>query len=287
MIDTSMWAMSIAQGVQAGAMGKMAQEAQKAREQAEEQAKQRKITEAKASDEGVLFSPFGQEKILSIDLDKNSGDILFYTVNGIFRIITKGDFNSKKFFILRYYNSFDNKLNCHVIHLDKELQQLFPEGWNVEGQLVNGQQISFSSENIDEILNTKYIQEQIKSLEESIARDEATIQNRIKQIESEAQDKADILPTSLAGLSVLLAVPLLCFFVLAFALNHVWWAWFCFAISCALCTFCGVAAKLLFKRPHKKVPQEKLDQDSILIQTKKELQAHKAELTEYQDSIHE
>lgn len=282
MIDTSMWAMSIAQGVQAGAMGKMAQEAQEARQAAEEREKKHEIANAKASEEGMLFWPFGQEKILSVDLDKDSEDILFYTVNGIFRIITKGDFNSKKFFILRYYNSFDNKLNCHVIYLDKELQQLFPQGWNVEGQLVNGQQISFSSENIDEILNTKYIQEQIKSLEQSIARDEATIQNRIEQIESEAQDKADILPTSLAGLSVLLAVPLLCFFVLAFALNHVWWAWFCFAISCALCTFCGVAAKLLFKRPHKKVPQEKLDQDSILIQTKKELQAHKAALMEYQ-----
>lgn len=282
MIDTS-W---VIQMVQAGAVCNMAQTAQEAQQTAAEQAKQKKIAEAKASDEGILYSPFGQEKVLSIDLDKDTQDVLFYTVNGIYRISAEGDFNNKKFFILRYYNSFDDKLNCHVIHLDKELQQLFPQGWSVEGQLLNGQQISFSSTNIDKILNTKYIQEQIKFLEQSVARDEAIIQNRTETLIAEAQDKADLLPTSLVGLSVLLAVPLLCFFVLAFELNHVWWTWFCFSISCVLCAICGIFAKLLYKRPRvKEVPQEKLDQDNILIQTKKELQAHKAELIEYQKGI--
>ena len=286
MIDTSLWAMSIAQGVQAGAMGKMAQEAQEARQASEEREKKHEIANAKASEEGMLFSPFGQEKILSVDLDKESEDILFYTVNGIYRISAKSDFASKKLFVLRYFNSFNSELNCHVIHLDKELQKIFPQGWSVEGQLIDGQQISFSSSNIDDILNTKYIQEQIKSLEQSIARDETIIQNRIEQIETEAQDKADMLPISFVGLCMLFAVPTLSFFVSAFTLNHVWWSWLCFSLSCVLCAICGIVAKLLYKRPRVKVPQEKLEQDNILTQTRKQLQEHKSKLKEYQRSVH-
>lgn len=284
MYDPSLWAMSVAQGVQAGAMGKMAQEAQKAREKAEEQEKKRETAAAKASMEGILFSPFGQEKVLSVDLDRKSGEILFYTANGIYRVSAESDFAGKKLLVLRYFDSFDPKLNCHVIRLDKELQRIFPRGWSVDGQLIDGRRISFSSSNIDDVLNAKHIQEQIKSLEQSIARDEATIENRIHALTSEAQDKADMLPISLVGLCVFLSVPALSFFVLAFSLGHVWWTWLCFSLSCVLCALCGIAAKLLYKRPRVKIPQEKLEQDDILAQAKKELQAHRAELEELQGS---
>ena len=285
MYDPSLWAMSVAQGVQAYAMGKMAQEAQKAREKAEEQEKEWGTMAAKASMEGVLFSPFGQEKVLSVDLDGESGEIRFYTANGIYRVSAESDFASKKLFVLRYLDSFDPKLNCHVIRLDKELHRIFPRGWSVDVLLIDSlQRISFSSSNIDDISNTKYVQEQIKSLEQSIARDEATIENRIDALTSETQDKADTLPNSLLGLCALLAVPALSFFVLAFTLNHVWWTWLCFAASCALCALCGIAAKRLYNRPRAKAPQEKLDQDQILIQAKKELQAHRAELSELRGS---
>lgn len=286
MYDPSLWAITVAQGVQAGAMGKMAQEAQKAREKEEELEKERKTEAAKRSMEGVLFSPFGQEKVLSVGLDRKSGKILFYTPNGIYYISAESDFADKELFILRYFDSFDPKLNCHSIRLDKELQKVFPQGWSVDARLIDGRRISFSNSNIDDISNTEYIQGQIKSLEQSIARDEAAIENRIDALTSEAQNKADTLPASLSVLCVLLAALALTFFVQAFVLNHVWWTWFCFAVFCALCALCGIAAKRLYKRARAtKAPQEKLDQDQILIQAKKELQAHRGELSELRGSV--
>lgn len=286
MYDPTLGAIAVAQGVQAYAMSKTAQEAQKAREKEEELEKERKTEAAKRSMEGVLFSPFGQERILSVDLDPKSGKILFYTPNGIYRISAESDFADKELFILRYFDSFDPKLNCHSIRLDKELQKVFPQGWSVDARLIDGRRISFSSSDIDSILNTEHIQGQIKSLEQSIARDEATIENRIDALTSEAQNKADELPAFLSASCPLLAALALTFFVLAFNLNHVWWTWFCFAVFFALCALCGIAAKRLYERARAtKAPQEKLDQDQIIIQAKKELQAHRAELSELRGSV--
>lgn len=287
MYDPTLGAIAVAQGVQAYAMSKTAQEAQKAREKEEELEKERKTEAAKLSMEGVLISPFGQERILSVGLDSKSGKILFYTPNGIYYISAESDFDDKELFILRYFDSFDPKLNCHTIRLDKELQKVFPQGWSVDARLIDGRRISFSSSDIDDIIsNSEYVQGRIKSLEQSIARDEAAIENRIDALTSEAQNKADELPASLSASCMLFAALALTFFVLAFNLNHVWWTWFCFAVFCALCALCGIAAKRLYKRARAtKAPQEKLDQDQILTKAKKELQAHRAELSELQGSV--
>ena len=287
MYDPTLGAIAVAQGVQAYAMSKTAQEAHKAWEKEEKLEKERKIENAKRSMEGVLFSPFGQERVISVRLDRKSGKIRLCTCNSLYYISAESDFADKELFILRYFDSFDPKLNCHVIRLDKELQKVFPQGWSVDAlHLSDGRRISFSSSNIDDISNSEYVQGRIKSLEQSIARDEAAIENRIDALTSEAQNKADELPDFLSASCLLPAALALTFFVLAFNLNHVWWTWFCFAVFCALCALCGIAAKRLYERARAtKAPQEKLDQDQIIIQAKKELQAHRAELSELRGSV--
>lgn len=217
MYDPSLWAISIAQGVQAGAMGKMAQEEQEARKKMEEREKKLEASAAKASEEGILFSPFGQEKILSVDFDAESKDILFYTANGIYRVSAESDFADKKLFVLRYFDSFDPELNCHVIHLDEELKRIFPRGWRVEGRLIDGRKISFSSSDIDGILNNKRIrEEQIESLnaklEEELEEDIEQSNGKIGELESQ---KGRARPESLAWMVFGIAAAYLGAFLIA------------------------------------------------------------------------
>ena len=101
---------------------------------------------------GRLFLPTifngGEDEILEIELNQ---DIIIHAVHGLYRISTNSDYKTKNLFILRYFHSYSKELNCHTLRLIDELNYLFPDGWKVDGRLMNGQVCSFSSDNIDEI----------------------------------------------------------------------------------------------------------------------------------------
>ena len=274
MIDTSMWAISIAQGVQAAALGSMAQ-------QAAESAEQTKIANAKASDKGCLFLPTifnnGEDEILGIGLDKEGDhDIIIYAVNGLYRISTQSDLETKTLFILRYRNSFSKELNCHTLMLRDELVSLFPSGWKVDGQLVSGQLCSFSSDNIDEIQR----QEKKLQIERCIAKTEQQMQERIKEITPSAQSQADGLANGLVMGCAILGISSTAFIGVAFTMNQVWWAWLLFALFVAGSIACGIIAKIIgFNKPCDEI----IAKDRSMIIMKTELAKYQAELKQYEE----
>lgn len=112
---------------------------------------------------GRLFLPTifngGEDEILEIELNQ---DIIIYAVHGLYRISTNSDYKTKNLFIWRYFHSYSKELNCHTLRLIDELNCLFPDGWKVDGRLINGQVCSFSRDDIDEIK----CQEELKRDEE-------------------------------------------------------------------------------------------------------------------------
>lgn len=112
---------------------------------------------------GRLFLPTifngGEDEILEIELNQ---DIIIYAVHGLYRISTNSDYKTKNLFIWRYFHSYSKELNCHTLRLIDELNCLFPDGWKVDGRLMNGQVCSFSRDDIDEIK----CQEELKRDEE-------------------------------------------------------------------------------------------------------------------------
>ena len=113
---------------------------------------------------GRLFLPTifngGEDEILEIELNQ---DIIIHAAHGLYHISTNSDYKTKNLFILRYFHSYSKELNCHTLRLIDELNYLFPDGWEVDGRLTNGQVCSFSSDNIDEIKR----QEELKQYEET------------------------------------------------------------------------------------------------------------------------
>ena len=267
---------SLAEGVQALALSAIVQQGKEASEQ-------ERISSAKASSRGRLFLPTifndGEDEILEIELNQ---DIIIYAVHGLYRISTNSDYQTKNLFILRYFHSYSKELDCHVLRLSDELNCLFPDGWKVNGRLMNGQVCYFSSDNIDEIKR----QEEKLQIEKCIAKIEQQIQERIKEItiSEPLQKEKDHWTAS----SVILAASSLIFLGLAFTMNQAWWAWLLFTLIILGSIACGIYAFIKSKdeRPYDENVERAKDiaNDSKIIAMKADLAKYQEELKQYKDA---
>lgn len=265
---------SLAEGVQALALSAIVQQENEAYER-------ERIASAKASSKGRLCLPTifndGEDEILEIELNQ---DIIIYAARGLYRISTNSDYQTKNLFILRYFHSYSKELNCHILNLSDELNCLFPDGWKVDGRLMNGQVCSFSSDNIDEIKR----QEEKLQIEKCIAKIEQQIQKRIKEItiSEPRQREKDRWVAS----SVILGAVSLIFLGLAFTMNQAWWAWLLFILIIAGSIACGVYAFIKSKEPYDEDVEcaKNVANDNKIIAMKADLAKYQEELKQYKDT---